>query len=500
MHITGGLGAIHGIEGFGPEYVLPNKEAYNETCAAVGNVFFNHRMFLLEKDGKYMDVAEIALLNNVLAGVNLEGNKFFYVNPLESAGMVDRSHWFGTACCPTNLARLIPQVSGLMYAHTGNEIYCAFYTGNAVEIPLSSGKVSVVQTAGYPFDEQIKIAVTPEKKKQKFSLKLRIPTWTGNQFVPGKLYNYMDSSVSKWEVQVNGKKIPNPVVEKGFVTIDRTWQAEDVVELVLPMPVRYTHAIEEVKADRNKVAVSRGPLVYCAEGVDNEGPADRYMISKRTLHPEIRKEQTGILKGIEVIRNIEAAYVDNKGKMHSSKLTLIPYYAWNNREVSSMNVWFAETEERIKEDLNFLPVMMQDIKASHTHGGETVLSILNGKHPAHSFDTSVERWTSYPEIGKKQFIDFVFEQPTDVKAFSVYWYDDKGGVQLPVEWSLEYKDKAGNWQPFPLYSTDSYSILKDQFNLVHSDGDSFIVKELRLHMTPREKSAVGILQVLFDIK
>lgn len=159
MHITGELGAIHGIEGFGPEYELPNKETYNETCAAVGNVFFNHRMFLLEKDGKYMDVAEVALLNNVLAGVNLEGNKFFYVNPLESSGRVDRSHWFGTACCPTNLARLIPQVSGLMYAHTANEIYCAFYTGNSVEIPLTSGKVALEQTTGYPFDEQIRITV-----------------------------------------------------------------------------------------------------------------------------------------------------------------------------------------------------------------------------------------------------------------------------------------------------------------------------------------------------
>ncbi|MCD7937973.1 MAG: glycoside hydrolase family 127 protein [Tannerellaceae bacterium] len=500
MHITGGLGAIHGIEGFGPEYVLPNKEAYNETCAAVGNVFFNHRMFLLEKDGKYMDVAEIALLNNVLAGVNLEGNKFFYVNPLESSGRVDRSHWFGTACCPTNLARLIPQVSGLMYAHTDKEIYCAFYTGNSVDIPLASGKVNLVQTTEYPFDEQIRIAVTPQKKKQNFSLKLRIPTWTGTQLVPGKLYHYIDNSYSAWEVSVNGQKIENPVIEKGFVTLDRIWKAGDVVELRLPMPVRYTHTIEEVEADRNKVAISRGPLVYCAEGIDNEGSADSYMISRITPDPEVSREENGLLKGIEVIRGIQAAYIDNKGELHTSQLNLIPYYAWNNRGVSSMNVWFAETEERLKDGFEFLPLIMRDVTASYTHSGENVHSILNGKFPSHSFDTAMERWTSYPQAGKQQYIDFTFEQPTDVKAFSVYWYDDNGGVQLPVEWSLEYKNGEEDWKTFPLYSTDSYSVLKDQFNLVHSEGDSFIVTNMRLRMTPREKSAVGILQVLFDTK
>lgn len=501
MHITGGLGAIHGIEGFGPEYELPNKEAYNETCAAVGNVFFNHRMFLLEKDGKYMDVAEVALLNNVLAGVNLEGNKFFYVNPLESSGRIDRSHWFGTACCPTNLARLIPQVSGLMYAHTANEIYCAFYTGNSVEIPLTSGKVALEQTTGYPFDEQIRITVQPEKKKQKFAMKLRIPTWTGNQLVPGKLYYYIDNSISDWELFVNGKKVENAVTEKGFVTVNRTWQKGDRVELRLPMPVRYTHAIEEVEADRNKVAVSRGPLVYCAEGIDNEGEADRYMLPQISLNPAVVKEQPGVLQGIEVIRNIPATYLDTKGQLHESRLNLVPYYAWNNRGVSSMNVWFAENEERLREDLDFLPVMIREVAASHTHNGESVLSIVNGKHPSHSFDTAIERWTSYPQVGKPQYIDFLFEQPTDLKSFSVYWYDDNGGVQIPAEWSLEYTDREnGAWKPFPLYSTDSYSILKDQFNLVHSDGDSFVITALRLRIIPRENSAAGILQIMFDVK
>lgn len=506
MHITGGLGAIHGIEGFGPEYELPNKEAYNETCAAVGNVFFNHRMFLLEKDGKYMDVAEVSLLNNVLAGVNLEGNKFFYVNPLESSGMIDRSHWFGTACCPTNMARLVPQVSGLMYAHTDNEIYCAFYTSSSTDFKLKSGKVALTQVTEYPFDETIQVTVNPEKNNQKFTLKMRIPTWTGNQFVPGKLYNYVDDNAKSWEVYINGDKVGNTSfkkgeasLEKGFLAINRKWKKGDKVELRLPMPVRYSHAIDEVKADNGRVAITRGPLVYCAEGVDNESSADRYYIETIANNPTVYKENSGLLKGIDFIKGISAKYLDDKGIAHASQLTLIPYYAWNNRGVSTMNIWFAETEETAKDGLSFMPVILKEVKASHTNGGEDVLSIVNGKYPKHSFDNDIERWTAWPQTGKKQSIEFTFEQPTDLKAFSVYWYDDKGGVQVPKAWNLEYKDNDGDWKQFPLYTTDSYSLLKDQFNLVHSDGNSFVIRELRLNMTPKDGSAVGILQVIFDV-
>lgn len=507
MHITGGLGAIHGIEGFGPEYELPNKEAYNETCAAVGNVFFNHRMFLLEKDGKYMDVAEVSLLNNVLAGVNLEGNKFFYVNPLASDGTVDRSYWFGTACCPTNLARLIPQISGLMYAHTDNEIFCSFYTGSKVDFALTSGKVALEQKTNYPFDESIVLTVNPEKNDKTFSIKMRIPTWVGSQFVPGKLYSYIDNNSKAWELYINNKKVGNlsfkkgeVSFDKGFVSISRKWKKGDKVELKLPMPVRYSHAIDEVKADNDRVAVTRGPLVYCAEGVDNSEDVNRYYLTKVSADAKIQRDDTGILKGIDLIKNVSADYIDVKGNIHKASLNLIPYYAWNNRGVSSMNIWFAENEKKVRESVAILPVAIKDIKATYTNEGENVFSIVNGKHPKNSHDTEINRWTSWNKKGEKQSIDFTFENPTDIKAFSVYWYDDNGGVRLPDVWNLEYKDDSGSWKPFPLYSTDSYSLLKDQFNLVHSDGDSFVVESIRLNVTPKADSAVGILQVRFDIK
>lgn len=213
MHITGGLGAVHGIEGFGPEYELPNKNAYNETCAAVGNVLFNFRLFLMNQDAKFMDVAEVALFNNVLAGINFNGNRFFYVNPLESdaktpfnMGVAERAPWFGTACCPTNLSRLLPQVSGMMYAHTDNSIYCTLYGSNSTIIPLGDVKVGIKQIANYPFDGKIKIELSPESENKSFALRLRIPGWVRGQFVPGSLYHYVNTANESWEIKINGKK------------------------------------------------------------------------------------------------------------------------------------------------------------------------------------------------------------------------------------------------------------------------------------------------------
>lgn len=346
MHITGGLGAIHGIEGFGPEYELPNMGAYDETCAAVGNVLFNYRMFMAEKDGKYIDVAEVALYNNVLAGVNLEGNRFFYVNPLEvdgrrafNQGLKSRAPWFGTACCPSNLARLIPQIPGMMYAHTDDDIYCTFYGGTSTTIPLGRGNIGIRQETGYPFDETVSLTVTPEKDSQKFALHLRIPTWAGDRFVPGKLYSYVNRQPAAWDVTVNGKKVKTKV-DKGFAVIDRKWEKGDRVELHLPMGVMYNKATDKVEADRGRLCITRGPLVYCAEAVDNASAPASYMISPTEENAVIRKGE-GLMKDIDFI-TVSAHSIQNPG---DTKLTLVPYYAWNNRTDGAMIVWLAATDE-----------------------------------------------------------------------------------------------------------------------------------------------------------
>ena len=351
MHITGGLGAVHGIEGFGPEYVLPNKEAYNETCAAVGNVLFNYRMFLAEKDAKYIDVAEVALYNNVLAGVNLDGNRFFYVNPLEAEGpneseqgAVGRSPWFGTACCPSNLARLVPQVSGMMYAHTSDEIYCTLYAGNKTTIPLAEGAVRIEQQTNYPYDETIRFRITPEKGEQTFAMRFRIPTWTGAQFVPGDLYDYADNLSASYSLTLNGKRV-SAEVHKGFVTLYRTWKANDEVTLHLPMPVHYSTAIGQVKDDHGRLCVTRGPLVYCAEAVDNEAPVSSYYISP-SESALVKRETIGKLKGIDFVEVPAQSVAEGYGT--ETRLTMIPYYAWDNRGDDAMIVWLSGSPEVAK--------------------------------------------------------------------------------------------------------------------------------------------------------
>lgn len=277
IHITGGLGADRRIEGFGEPYSLPNKEAYNETCAAVANVFFNHSMFLADGDARYWDVAEISLFNNALAGISLAGDRFFYENPLEadSTDHVVRQEWFDCACCPPNISRLILQSPGLMYSHTNRDIYVTLYAGNATTIDLDGTAVALAQTTDYPMDGKVRLTVTPSADKS-FALRLRIPTWcrTG-AFMPEELYVYADEAVAEpFTLLVNGQPVAAEV-EKGFAVVSRTWTAGDVVELDLHMRDREVVADPRVKDDAGLVAHTRGPIVYCTEtvgGVTAEKP------------------------------------------------------------------------------------------------------------------------------------------------------------------------------------------------------------------------------------
>lgn len=277
IHITGGLGADRRIEGFGEPYSLPNKEAYNETCAAVANVFFNHSMFLADGDARYWDVAEISLFNNALAGISLAGDRFFYENPLEadSTDQVVRQEWFDCACCPPNISRLILQSPGLMYSHTNRDIYVTLYAGNATTIDLDGTAVALAQTTDYPMDGKVRLTVTPSADKS-FALRLRIPTWcrTG-AFMPEELYVYADEAVAEpFTLLVNGQPVAAEV-EKGFAVVSRTWTAGDVVELDLHMRDREVVADPRVKDDAGLVAHTRGPIVYCTEtvgGVTAEKP------------------------------------------------------------------------------------------------------------------------------------------------------------------------------------------------------------------------------------
>lgn len=282
IHITGGLGADRRVEGFGEKYSLPNKEAYDETCAACANVFWNNAMFLAEGDAKYWDIAEISLFNNALAGISLSGDRFFYVNPLEADGEykfnhghAGRAEWFGCACCPPNISRLILQTPGYMYSHTDKDIYVTLYAGNEVIVPLRKCKVQIAQQTNYPQDGNVSMTLNPSRETA-FALRLRIPTWCRTEeFMPGNLYTFCDKAESGYRICVNDTEMEVPI-EKGFAVIDRTWKAGDVVKLELKMPSRHVVADKRVKEDAECHAITQGPLVYCEETINEETNAIPY--------------------------------------------------------------------------------------------------------------------------------------------------------------------------------------------------------------------------------
>jgi len=334
MYITGGLGARRSGEAFGSDYELPNLTAYNETCAAVAGAFWQQRLFLLHRDARYIDVLERMLYNGVLGGVSLSGDRFFYTNVLESDGSRSRSArmpWFTWPCCPTNIVRILPSIPGYIYATAADAVYVNLFIGGSADLRLGEGTgakaVRLTQQTRYPWDGLVKITVAPAAASE-FTLNLRIPGWAQGKPVPGDLYRYGDKQAPPFTIKVNGKALAAKL-EKGYAVIRRTWRPGDAVELDLPMPVHRVIANEGVEAARGRVALERGPLVYCVEAIDNGGQARTLSLAADAeLTPEHRKD---LLGGVTVIR---ARRSDG-----SNPITAVPYYAWSNRGEGEMCIW-----------------------------------------------------------------------------------------------------------------------------------------------------------------
>jgi hypothetical protein len=323
LYITGGIGAYGKDEAFGKNYELPNLTAYNETCAAIGNDYWNQRLFLLHGDARYIDVMERTLYNGLLSGVSLDGKGFFYPNPLESDGTHERSPWFGCACCPGNVTRFVASLPGYAYAKKQRSIYVNLFVAGNASLKLDDGTaVSVTQQTRYPWDGDVRITVNPEKDA-KFTMFVRVPGWAVNQPVPSDLYRYVDVVKDPVVLRVNGKKIELKT-EKGYAALTREWKKGDVVDLRLPMQPRRVLAHDAVEADRGRVAVERGPLVYAAEWPDNPGVKVRDAVLTDGVKLSARR-RPDLLGGVTVIE--------------AGKLTLIPYYAWANRGKGEMAVW-----------------------------------------------------------------------------------------------------------------------------------------------------------------
>lgn len=337
LYITGGIGARHNGEAFGDNYELPNLSAYNETCAAIGNVYTNYRLFLLHGDAKYYDVLERTLYNGLISGVSVDGGSFFYPNPLASTGGYSRKPWFGCACCPSNISRFIPSLPGYIYAVKGDSLYVNLFMPNKADVEVDGKKLTVSQTTNYPWDGSITFAI--DKGNADMALNIRIPGWVQNRPVPSDLYAYADNLTPGYSVTVNGEKV-NGEIHKGYLTIDRKWRKGDKVQIDFDMPVRTVKANDNVVDDRGRLAVERGPLVYCAEWPDNKFGVHNTLLNRNPKF-EIH-EAPEIVEGVVTITTpVQALGYNNDGTLNvtSETLTLIPYYAWAHRGEGDMTVW-----------------------------------------------------------------------------------------------------------------------------------------------------------------
>jgi len=339
MYITGGIGSSGRNEGFSIDYDLPNEDAYCETCASVGMVLWNQRMNLLTGESKYTDVLERSLYNGALDGLSLSGNRFFYGNPLASNGDDERREWFGTACCPANIARLVESLGNYIYAKSDNAVWINLFVGSSTNIPLKNGNIQLEQKTNYPWDGTVQMTVSPDRNTR-FPLHIRIPGWAQNQPVPGDTYQYLDNSNEQYTLTINGKPAVY-TLDKGYAVIEREWKKGDEVLLNLPMQVRKVVATDSVKNDRNRVALQRGPLVYCFEHADNEGKVMNFFVPDNTTFTS--QYNPDLLQGVVTIQ-AEAPVVTaiNNGTSVTTvpkKVTAIPYYAWANRGNGQMQVW-----------------------------------------------------------------------------------------------------------------------------------------------------------------
>ncbi len=502
LYITGGIGSRSQGEGFGPGYELHNHNAYCETCASIANVYWNYRMFLATGDAKYMDVLERALYNGVISGVSLVGDSFFYNNPLESMGQHLRQTWFGCACCPGNITRFMASVPGYMYAVQGKDIYVNLYVQGTAEVETPAGEIILEQVTKHPWEGKIKLIVNPSVNTE-FILKLRIPGWAQDAPVPTDLYSFVNGK-GEYAVTMNGKKVTGKP-KNGYVNIERTWSRGDLVEIEFPMEARQIRAHEAVADDRGKLAIQRGPVVYCIEGQDQHDHTvfNKY-IPENTLFTTRYDDQ--LLNGVTVLTG-SAMQVGPDGTEEKVPFTAIPYATWNNRGADEMAVWipraaeyarpapeptiasraFAATVGRISD---------QDALSART-GALEELSVrefgFNDQwDPINSADRSKPYFYWWLRYGSEESVGYVFEKPEKVGSVEVYWLDFDhydGNYRVPESWELYY-EKDNRW--YPVEALTEYTVAKDRYNIL--EFNPLITRALKLSVKLQEGASGGIIE------
>jgi len=495
--LTGGIGSYRDEEDFGDDYDLPNAAAWNEICAAVGNILWNQRMFLLHGDARYIDVLERILYNGFLTGVSQTGDRFLYQSPLIAFAGFQRQPRFGPNCCPPNLARLFAELGGLVYAAAADRAYVNLFIGGNASLNVGNSPVKISQQTQYPWDGATRLTIDPAQPAR-FSLMLRIPGWATDHPMTGDLYRFVDGGKANFTVTVNGRAV-QPTMEKGYARVDRTWSKGDAVELRFPMAVHRVAADTRVADDRGRVSFERGPIVFCAERQDNrDGVFDLVIPDSARFTFDYRKDLlggTGTLTG------------RGEGANSSRAVTLIPYFAFGNRTPSEMEVWIARTPARAVRPP--APTLASTSRATSSVGNGTVAdnypghnpptverrmyphsqdgsgnidAIFDEVQPVNSEDGSGRFLRIHPQSGDQAWVQYDFAKPARISSSSVYWKDDKQVCVLPKGWKLFYKD-GDQWKPVAHVS--AYGTAPDQFNKVTFDPVTASGLRMELQLQPK---------------
>jgi hypothetical protein len=463
--------------------------AYCETCAAIGNVYVNYRLFLLHGDSKYYDVLERTLYNGLISGVSLQGNGFFYPNPLESMGQHQRQAWFGCACCPSNICRFIPSLPGYVYAVKDRNVYVNLFLSNKGNLSVAGKKVVLSQATEYPWNGDIVVTVDQNTAGQ-FAMKIRVPGWVRNQVVPSNLYQYSDNKRLGYTITVNGSVVGSMSAD-GYYTISRKWKKGDKVQIHFDMEARTVRANNKVEADRGMVSVERGPLVYCAEHPDNHFDIMGALLNQTPQFILGKGEIAGT--PIQTLTTSAQTLNFNKqGKLEAldQTLTLIPYYAWCHRGSGKMRVW-------LPQDLNATnpsqPATLASQSKVTTSSEVPALSSINDRLvPKDENDRSVPYTHWWPKKACTEWLAYEFPQESTVQSATVYWYDDGpwGGCRVPQSWRILYQDAQGQW--LPVTGADGYPTDKGSACTVNFDPVK--TKAVRLEVTLPSDNSAGLFE------
>ncbi|HOS46562.1 MAG TPA: glycoside hydrolase family 127 protein, partial [Paludibacter sp.] len=463
MYITGGIGSTNNGEAFGDNYELPNMSAYCETCAAIAHVYMNHRLFLLHGESKYYDVLERTLYNGLISGVSLDGGRFFYPNPLESIGQHQRQPWFGCACCPSNVSRFIPSLPGYVYAVKDANVFVNLFMANNANLTVNGKKLNLVQQTGYPWNGDIEIQVNPSSR-QEFNIRIRIPGWVTGKVAPSDLYKYADRKNLSYSVQVNGEPVESKL-EDGYFVISRRWKKGDIVNVHFDMEPRTVKAHPEVEADRGRIAIERGPLVYCAEWPDNDFSVLSIIMNQRPQFELI--ERPDLLEGIVQLKTgaqILSFNEEGRIEVEDVQLIMIPYYAWAHRGSGEMSVWLPNELNATRPVMP--PSIASESKISASLMTRSISAINDRLLPKNKEDRSAPYYHWWPKEGTTEWIAYEFSEKKSISGSSVFWFDDGpwGGCRTPQSWRLYYKDSQGEWTP--VENTEPYGTEKGVNNFV----------------------------------